>query len=60
MAKGNQTPKDTMSYCRGQFETLDKQIIDLPGQRMTAARGIYKLDHQKKNYVTIRLVYILY
>jgi len=40
--------KDTMTYYRKQIDTLDKQIIDLLGQRMKAARaiGIYKMDHQ--------------
>lgn len=40
--------KDTMTYYRAQIDTLDKQIIDLLGQRMKAARaiGIYKMDHQ--------------
>ena len=40
--------KDTMSYYRKQIDTLDKQIIDLLGERMKAARaiGTYKLDHQ--------------
>ena len=42
------TRKDTMTYYRGQIDTLDKKIIDLLGQRMMAARaiGIYKMDHQ--------------
>ena len=37
-----------MSYYRSQIDTLDKQIIDLLGERMKAARaiGIYKMDHQ--------------
>ena len=40
--------KDTMTYYRKQIDTLDKQIIDLMGERMKAARaiGIYKMDHQ--------------
>lgn len=39
--------KDTMTYYRGQIDTLDKQLIDLLGQRMKAARaiGTYKIDH---------------
>jgi len=43
--KNNQ---DTLTYYRTQIDTLDKQIIDLLGQRMAAARaiGIYKLDHK--------------
>jgi chorismate mutase len=47
-AKAQEAPhKDTMSYYRGQIDTLDKQIIHLLGERMGAARaiGIYKLDH---------------
>ena len=38
---------DTLGYYRKQIDTLDKQIIDLLGERMKAARaiGIYKLDH---------------
>lgn len=41
-------PKDTLSYYRTQIDTLDSQIIDLLGKRMSAARaiGIYKIDHQ--------------
>src|SRR5438876_1044613 len=39
--------QDTLTYYRRQIDTLDKQIIDLLGERMKAARaiGIYKLDH---------------
>jgi chorismate mutase len=47
-AKAQEPPgKDTMSYYRGQIDTLDKQIIHLLGERMGAARaiGTYKLDH---------------
>jgi chorismate mutase len=42
------TRKDTLTYYRGQIDTLDKQIIDLLGARMKAARaiGIYKMDHR--------------
>ena len=40
--------KDTLSYYRAQIDTLDSQIVDLLGKRMSAARaiGIYKIDHQ--------------
>ena len=40
--------KDTLTYYRGQIDTLDSQIVDLLGKRMSAARaiGIYKMDHQ--------------
>jgi chorismate mutase len=40
--------QDTLTYYRKQIDTLDKQIIDLLGERMKAARaiGIYKLDHK--------------
>jgi len=39
--------KDTMVYYRKQIDTLDKQLINLLGQRMKAARaiGVYKMDH---------------
>lgn len=39
--------KDTISYYRNQIDSLDKQLIDLLGQRMKAARaiGVYKMDH---------------
>lgn len=38
---------DTLTYYRTQIDTLDKQIIDLLGQRMASARaiGIYKMSH---------------
>lgn len=41
-------PKDTLNYYRGQIDTLDSQIVELLGKRMSAARaiGIYKMDHQ--------------
>lgn len=40
--------RDTITYYRKQIDTLDKQIIDLLGERMKAARaiGTYKMDHQ--------------
>jgi len=40
--------KDTLTYYRTQIDTLDRQIIDLLGQRMAAARaiGIYKMNHK--------------
>jgi len=40
--------KDTLVVYRAQIDTLDKQIIDLLGKRMAAARaiGIYKMDHR--------------
>jgi chorismate mutase len=40
-------PKDTMTYYRRQIDTLDKQLINLLGERMEAARiiGTYKMDH---------------
>lgn len=40
--------KDTLGYYRAQIDTLDSQIVDLLGKRMSAARaiGIYKMDHQ--------------
>jgi len=43
-----QSTVDTMRYYRAQIDTLDKQIIDLIGQRTAAARAIgqYKMDHQ--------------
>lgn len=43
-----QAPVDTMGYYRAQIDTLDKQIIDLIGQRTAAARAIgqYKMDHK--------------
>ena len=41
-------PKDTLGYYRAQIDSLDSQIVDLLGKRMSAARaiGIYKMDHQ--------------
>lgn len=47
VAKAQSKVSDTMSYNRAQIDTLDKQIIDLIGQRMQAARtiGNYKLHH---------------
>jgi len=41
------TPKDTLSFYRARIDTLDSQIVDLLGKRMSAARaiGIYKMDH---------------
>ncbi|MBZ4188884.1 chorismate mutase [Niabella beijingensis] len=40
--------KDTISYYRSQIDSLDRQLIDLLGQRMEAARaiGMYKMDHK--------------
>src|SRR5260221_6151052 len=48
-AKGQDAArKDPLTYYRGQIDTLDKQIIDLLGARMKAARaiGIYKMAHR--------------
>lgn len=41
-------PKDTLGYYRAQIDSVDSQIVDLLGKRMSAARaiGIYKIDHQ--------------
>ena len=40
--------KDTLTFYRTEIDSLDKQIIDLLGERMRAARaiGIYKIDHR--------------
>ncbi|ANH83562.1 hypothetical protein A8C56_23615 [Niabella ginsenosidivorans] len=45
---GKVQAQDTLSYYRKQIDTLDKQLVDLLGQRMKAARaiGIYKMDHK--------------
>lgn len=47
-AQTTTNPKDTLSYYRGQIDSLDSQIVELLGRRMAAARaiGIYKMDHQ--------------
>jgi chorismate mutase len=39
--------KDTLSFYRAQIDSLDSQIVDLLGKRMSAARaiGMYKIDH---------------
>ncbi|HTN35855.1 MAG TPA: chorismate mutase [Arachidicoccus sp.] len=46
-AKAQSSVSDTISYNRAQIDTLDKQIINLIGQRMKAARaiGLYKMNH---------------
>jgi len=46
--KSSKAPVDTMSFYRAQIDTLDKQIIDILGKRMEAARaiGTYKNNHQ--------------
>lgn len=53
--------KDTLTYYRTQIDTLDKQIIDLLGQRMTAARaiGIYKMNHKMNVVQSARFEEIL-
>lgn len=42
-----QAKEDTMTVYRKKIDMLDKQIIDLLGERMDAAKaiGIYKMDH---------------
>lgn len=47
-AKAQSNVSDTMSYNRSQIDKLDNQIIDLIGERMTAARaiGVYKMNHK--------------
>lgn len=39
---------DTIGYYRSQIDSLDKQLVNLLGQRMQAARaiGLYKMDHK--------------
>ena len=53
--------KDTMTYYRAQIDTLDKQIIDLLGQRMAAARaiGIYKTNHKMQVVQSARFEEVL-
>ena len=53
--------KDTLTYYRTQIDTLDKQIIDLLGQRMTAARaiGIYKMNHKMEVVQSTRFEEVL-
>ncbi|HVI43420.1 MAG TPA: chorismate mutase [Chitinophaga sp.] len=41
-------PQDTLTVFRAKIDRLDKEIIDLLGERMEAARaiGIYKMVHK--------------
>jgi chorismate mutase len=57
----DQGHKDTLTYYRTQIDTLDKQIIDLLGKRMGAARaiGIYKMDHQMGVVQSVRFEEVL-